>query len=65
MSGGGGHIIIHAVKSALSDPLVHGALPATMQPAIDTALAKDHGVLTTEDMNVLAAAITWALLHLT
>jgi hypothetical protein len=65
MSGGGGHVIINSVNISLSDPLIHGALPAHMQPALDNALAKDPGALTNEDKNVLAAAVTWAILNLT
>lgn len=58
---GGGHIIIRdAKKQALSNPLVHGALPAAMQTAIAPALAKDTVDWTADDDHETGRAFAWA-----
>jgi hypothetical protein len=62
--GGGGIIIIKAVITGLSDPLVHGALPATMQAELDPILAKDPADWTDTDKWFVAEVVSHALRHL-
>lgn len=65
MSGGGGGIIIlDDVKSTLSDPRVHGQLPADMRNLIDPILAKDTADWTFQDRAVISVVHGWAILHL-
>lgn len=54
MSGGGGHVIIRRkMASALSDPIVHGQIPAEKLALLDQALEKDVGEWTdVEDAHV-------------
>lgn len=63
--GGGGHVIIRArIRTALSDPLIHGLLPSNMKAAVDAVLAKDDADWTHADCTVVGNAATWALCHL-
>lgn len=64
MSGGGGHIIIQQARIALTNPLVHGALPTQMQNCIDPILAKSDSDWTNTDKIVIGHALTWALCNL-
>lgn len=61
---GGGHIIIRrSIKRTLSDPLVHGSLPAPMLQLVDPVLAKDvNDWSDVEDITVLMA-FSWAAYH--
>lgn len=61
---GGGHIIIRdSVKQALSNPTVHGTLPAEMQAEIDPILAKDTSAWSESEDCVAFAAFHWAHAH--
>jgi hypothetical protein len=60
-SGGGGHILQIATQMALSDPLVHGSLPATMLASVDAVLAKEPADWTSQDKSVIANAVSWAI----
>ena len=62
---GGGHVIIRAkTRDALSDPLIHGALPTVLRQAVDAILAKPDDDWTHVDCLVLNHAHGWALRHL-
>jgi len=61
---GGGHIIIRdAIKQALSNPVVHGALPADMRAEVDPILAKDTSAWTENEDCLAFAAFHWAHAH--
>jgi hypothetical protein len=65
MSGGnGGPIIIHHVRTALSDPIVHGQLPSTTQLMVDAVLDKADSDWTPKDKEIMGKAITWCLKNL-
>jgi hypothetical protein len=57
--GGGGIIIIHSIKAMLSDPHVHGSLPADIQAAVAAVLAKS--IWSNGDKEIILDAIGWAL----
>lgn len=62
---GGGHIIIRqALKMALSDPLVHGALPMADQAAIDPILAKDVNDWSHREQRTCMQSFCWAEQHI-
>jgi hypothetical protein len=62
---GGGHIIIRTViKTGLSDPLVHGALPNGIQTDIANALATDPSAWSADDDKSAKHAFTWAMKHI-
>lgn len=60
----GGVIVRHAIKVALSTPIVHGQLPAGMCEDLAPVLAKDAGEWTPADIHVVKQAAGWALDHL-
>jgi hypothetical protein len=64
MGGSAGGIIVQHAKTALTDPLVHGGLPAATQKVIDPILAKEPTAWTPRDKKDLASAFTWALTNL-
>lgn len=58
---GGGHVIIRsAIKQALSDPLVHGCLPASDVAVVDPILAKDVNSWTHEEFERVLKTFAWA-----
>lgn len=61
--GGGGIIIIRHARTALTDPLVSGQLPAPMRVLVDAVLEKEDGDWDHHDKQVVAEAIEWALLN--
>lgn len=62
--GGGGHIIIRsAMKQALTDPLVHGWLPAADTALIDPILAKDVNDWTAQEYERVRKTFAWAAQH--
>jgi hypothetical protein len=62
---GGGHVIIRLkTREALSDPLIHGALPTDLRATVDAILAKADADWTHVDCIVLNHAHGWALRHL-
>jgi hypothetical protein len=65
MSGGsGGIIIIKSTVTTLSDPIVHGSLPQSMQDWIDPILAKHPAGWTDHDKVVVGHVFSWALCNL-
>lgn len=65
MGGGSGGIIIRkVVHQGLTDPTVHGQLPATMLGNLDPVLAVDPSTWTTLDCEIVAWAAHWALCNL-
>jgi len=65
MSGGGGGVIIirTAIKTALSDPLVHGGLPDYIQKSVDPVLAKDVNDWDHAEHRAAAHAFDWAAMN--
>lgn len=65
MSGGGGGVIIirKVMVQALTDPLVHGNLPAETASNIDPILQKDVSDWTAEDHTAVTDAFNWASTH--
>ena len=65
MSGGGGGVIIirNAMKMALSDPLVHGALPDHLKSTVDPILAKDVNDWSMVDHRSAVHVFDWAAAH--
>lgn len=62
---GGGHIIIRdAIKQALTNPLVGGALPSGIQTEIAPTLAKDTGSWDEHDDKCTQHAFKWAMSNL-
>jgi hypothetical protein len=62
---GGGHIIIRsAIKQALTDPLVGGALPAGISKEIAPTLAKDVNSWDEHDDKCTQHAFKWAMSNL-
>lgn len=62
--GGGGTIIIRsAVKTTLSDPMVHGSLPNWAQVRIDPVLQKDVGDWSDEEHQLALWCFNWAGLN--
>ena len=65
MSGGGGGIIIrNATKKTLSDPIIHGQLPADMAADLAPVLVKDTCDWSVTDCAIASEAHTWALCNL-
>jgi len=62
--GGGGIIIIHNSQVTLTDPQVHGQLPAHMCAWLDPILSKDPAAWTEVDKMCVAHAYSWALCNL-
>jgi hypothetical protein len=62
--GGGGIIIIDVTKQTLSNPIVHGSLPAKSQTLIDPILAKDPSLWTAAEKKHLGTVFSWALQNL-
>jgi len=57
---GGGHIIIRAsIKTALSDPLVHGLLSDKQKTLIDPILAEDVNNWSTQDDENARKVFDW------
>jgi hypothetical protein len=62
---GGGHIIVrNAIKQALTDPMVGGALPAGISKEIAPALAKDTSAWDEHDDKCTQHAFKWAMSNL-
>lgn len=58
---GGGHIIIrNAIKTALSDPVVHGLLSDRQKAIIDPILAEDVNNWTPHDDEEARKIFDWA-----
>jgi hypothetical protein len=65
MGGGGGVIIVRdSAVQALSNPIVHGQLPATMTGSLDPILAKDPSTWSAQDGEIVGRAFHWALCNL-
>jgi hypothetical protein len=74
MGGGGGGIIVRNVaQSTLTEPTVHGQLPATMTGALDAVLWSDSPTNTvlsdpsswgSQDCEIVGRAFHWALTNL-
>lgn len=63
--GGGGHVIIRsAMKTALTNPLVHGALPRPDQTRVDPILVKDVNDWTHEEECAVMRTFAWAQQHI-
>lgn len=65
MAGGGVIIIRNAIKQALSDPLVSGALPSRLQAAIAAPMGKDVNDWDDCDDRDTQRAFNWAMTNLT
>lgn len=62
MGGGGGGVIVRGnARATLSDPVVHGQLPAWMQSLVDAIFAKDDSDWTEGDCAHVGHAYSWAL----
>lgn len=59
--GGGGVIIIKVIKHTLSNPIVHGQLPAQTVASLDPILSKDEGSWSYADKVLAGHAFVWAL----
>ena len=65
MGGGDGAVIVSdSVKAALTNPLVHGNLPAKWPAIIDPILAREPSTWSAKDKQSLSAAYSWALQNL-
>jgi hypothetical protein len=62
--GAGPIIIIHHVRTTLSDPLVSGSLPAPTKILVDAVLDKADADWTPKDKEIMGKAITWCLKNL-
>jgi hypothetical protein len=61
---GGGHIIIrNAIKTALTDPMVGGALPPGIAKEIAPVLATDTSTWDENADKVTQHAFKWAMAH--
>jgi hypothetical protein len=63
MGGGGTIIIRNAMKSTLSDPLIHGLLPDCEKAVVDPILAKDVNDWTAEEQHLAAKAFFWVCVN--
>lgn len=63
MAGGGVIIIRNAMKTALTNPVVHGMLPKHIRDQIDTFVNSDVSMWTTEEHDIAAHAFTWVSHH--
>lgn len=61
MAGNGGVIIRSTLKSALSEPLIHGQLKKPMQDALAIIFAKDEGYWNAADDHYVSHCIGWVL----
>jgi hypothetical protein len=62
---GGGHIIIrNAIKTALTDPLVSGALPPGISKEVTPVLATDTSTWDEHADKVTQHAFKWAMSNL-
>lgn len=64
MSGGGGGIIIrNAIRTALTDPIVYGSLPANHKAAIDPFIHDEAGTWSPANFHKAHEAFNWAAKH--
>ena len=63
MGGGGTIIIRNAIKTALTDPMVHGLIPADEAASIDAILAKDTSSWTSQETHQAAKVFHWLATH--
>lgn len=63
MGGGGTIIIRQAIKQALTDPVVHGMLPASDIAVVDPILAKDVNDWTHQEQRAAMKTFAWAEQH--
>ena len=65
MGGGdGGTIVRNNAKTTLTDPIVHGSLPAKVTAVLDPVLAKDCHTWGHQDCIIVSHALSWALCNL-
>lgn len=63
--GGGGVIIVRdAAVQTLTNPVVHGQLPATMTGSLDPILATPPTLWSTLECEIVGRAFHWALCNL-
>lgn len=60
----GGIIVRNAAVQTLTDPQVHGQLPATMVSGLDAVLAIDPSIWSTMEREIVGRAFHWALCNL-
>jgi hypothetical protein len=65
MAGGGVIIIRSALQMALTDPLVHGQLPESVQKELEPFIQGWTSAWTTEQTRIALAAFSWAGEHCT
>jgi hypothetical protein len=64
MGGGDGTVIVRdAMKQALTNPIVHGALPQSHQDSIDPFINTDSGTWTADQQKHAFKAFEWAEKH--
>ena len=59
--GAGPIIIIHHVRTTLTDPLVSGSLPPATKVLVDAVLDKADADWTAKDKEIMGRAIAWCL----
>lgn len=65
MGGNSGGIIVQdSVKETLTNPVVHGDIPAHMSAKTDPILARESSTWTTDDKAALAHVFSWALVNM-
>ena len=64
MGGGDGGVIVrNSIVSGLSDPTVHGQMPAWLTALVDPILAKEVGTWRDSDCSIVSLATHWALMN--
>jgi len=64
MGGGDGTIIVRdAMKSVLTNPVVHGKIPKETTRVIDPVLEKDVGEWSVYEHRAIVDAFTWVATH--
>lgn len=63
MGGGGTIIVRRAIKQALTDPLVHGMIPADEVAIVDSILAKSEDDWSTHETHKVAKVFHWVATH--
>ena len=60
----GGGIVRNNAQVTLTDPQVHGSLPANITQVLDPVLAKGHSNWDHHDCIIVSHALSWALCNL-
>lgn len=60
-SGDGGIIIGNDAVRSLSNPVIHGQLPATITGSLDPVLVKDCCDWSETERDIVASAMAWAI----